>query len=87
MPLDGRLEDSLKFKFDRAGKPLAEVLDEKGMDAIRARLTTRDSQRRGEAATVSLLYPLAVNNLLTACMNHAAGIGAPRVSADVVMAV
>jgi len=87
VPLDGRLEDYLKFKFDRAGKPLAEVIDEKGVDALRGRLTARDSSRRGDAATVSLLYPLAVNNLLTACMNHAAGIGAPRVSADVVMAV
>ena len=27
--------------------------------------------------TVSLLYPLAIGNLLTACMNLAAGIGAP----------
>lgn len=87
VPLDSRLEEYLKFKFDRAGKPLAEVIDEKGVDALRARLTTREGSRRGDAATVSLLYPLAVNNLLTACMNHAAGIGAPRVSADVVMAV
>lgn len=88
VPLDGRLEDYLKFKFHRAGKPLAEVIDEKGIDAVRRRLTTKDNgARRGDAVTVSLLYPLAVNNLMTACMNHAAGIGAPRVSADVVMAV
>lgn len=88
MPLDGRLEEYLKFKFDRAGKPLAEVIDEKGIDAMRGRLTARDpSSRRGEATAVSLLYPLAVNNLLTACMNLAADIGAPRVTADVVKEV
>lgn len=89
-PLDSRLEEYLKFKFERAGKPLAEVIDEKGIDMIRARLTTTREQlgaRRGDTKAVSLLYPLAVNNLLTACMNLAADLGAPRVSADVVKEV
>ena len=35
----------------------------------------------------SLLYPLAVGNLLTACMNLAAEIGVPTVTADVVKGV
>ena len=39
------------------------------------------------AETVSLLYPLAVGNLLTACMNLAAEIGVPTVTADVVKGV
>lgn len=91
MPLDGRLEEYLQFKFSRAGKPLAEVIDATGIDAMRARLTASDSGRRRSAApapaAASLLYPLAVNNLLTASMNLAAEIGAPKVTADVVRGV
>lgn len=88
VPLDNRLEEYLRFKFERAGKPLAEVIDAKGIDAMRGRLTARDGgSRRGEAAAVSLLYPLAVNNLLTASMNLAADIGSPLVTADVVKEV
>ncbi|MFN3495484.1 MAG: AAA family ATPase [Hydrogenophaga sp.] len=88
-PLDGRLEEYLRFKFDRAGKPLAEVIDDKAIEAMRARLTTRSTfgANRRDAAPVSLLYPLAVNNLLTACMNLAADLGVPRVTADVVKEV
>jgi len=36
---------------------------------------------------VSLLYPLAVGNLLTASMNLAARLGVPSVNADVVRGV
>jgi len=89
MPLDTRLEEYLKFKFDRIGKPLGEVIDMSGIDAIRAKLTIA-TNRRGDAGrrdTVSLLYPLAVGNLITASMNLAAEIGAPTVSADVVREV
>lgn len=91
-PLDGRLEDYLKFKFDRAGKPIVEVIDQSGIDALRARLTTSRlglgrKGAAGEGQAVSLLYPLAVQNLLTACMNLAADIGAPKVTADVVREV
>jgi type II secretory pathway predicted ATPase ExeA len=88
LPLDGRLEEYMKFKFERAGKVAAEVIDEKGIDAMRARLTAQGAgSGRRDVVAVSLLYPLAVNNLLTACMNLAAELGAPRVSADVVREV
>lgn len=86
-PLDGgRLDDYLKFKFDRLGKPIGEVIDTSGIDALRAKLTFA-SNRRERPETVSLLYPLAVGNLLTACMNLAAEIGVPTVTADVVKGV
>ena len=86
-PLDGgRLDEYLKFKFDRLGKPIGEVIDASGIDALRARLTLT-STRRDRSETVSLLYPLAVGNLLTACMNLAASIGVPTVTADVVKGV
>jgi type II secretory pathway predicted ATPase ExeA len=90
-PLDTRLEDYLRFKFDRAGKPIVEVIDQGAIDAMRGRLTTTrvglGRKGHGDAQAVSLLYPLAVNNLLTACMNLAADIGAPKVTADVVKEV
>lgn len=86
-PLDGgRLDEYLKFKFDRLGKPIGEVIDPSGIDALRAKLTLT-SARRDRPETVSLLYPLAVGNLMTACMNLAASIGAPTVTADVVKGV
>lgn len=86
-PLDGgRLDEYLKFKFGRLGKPIGEVIDPSGIDALRAKLTLT-STRRDRPETVSLLYPLALANLLTACMNLAAEIGVPTVTADVVKGV
>jgi type II secretory pathway predicted ATPase ExeA len=86
-PLDGHMEDYLRFKFQRKGKQLADVVDDKGLDAIRQRLTPQKTARRDASAPGSLLYPLALNNLLTACMNLAADVGSARVTADVVREV
>lgn len=90
-PLDERLEEYLAFRFQRAGRPLADVVDASGLDAVRARLTLRAAgaaQRRAAAdASSSLLYPLAVGNLLRAAINLAAELGSPRVTGDVVKGV
>lgn len=80
-PLDGHLEDYLNHRLTRAGKSLGDVINETGVEAIRARLTLPSHRGRQQ---VSLLYPLAVGNLITAAMNLAADIGAPLVDADVV---
>jgi len=85
-PLDGGLDEYLKFKLERLGKPVADVIDAGGIDALRVRLTAA-STRRDRAETVSLLYPLAVGNLLKAAMNLAAELGVPTVTADVVRGV
>ncbi|UKD14904.1 AAA family ATPase [Burkholderia aenigmatica] len=86
-PLDGpRLDEYLRFKFGRLDKPVGDVIDVGGVEALRARLTMT-STRRDRAETVSLLYPLAVGNLLTAAMNLAAGLGVPVVTADVIKGV
>ncbi|MBS1186704.1 MAG: putative DNA-binding phage protein [Burkholderiaceae bacterium] len=82
----GRLEEYLKFKFDRLEKPLVEVIDASGIDALQSRLTVA-STRRDRSDSVSLLYPLAIGNLLAASMNLAAEIGSPLVTADVVKGV
>ncbi|HAV2045363.1 AAA family ATPase [Klebsiella pneumoniae] len=84
LPLDTELERFLKFKFERAGKPITDVLDNSAVDAIRARLSNNIGGRRG---VVSLLYPLAVSNLVIAAMNMAAQLGVPVVNADVIKAV
>ncbi|MDR1889634.1 MAG: AAA family ATPase [Zoogloeaceae bacterium] len=88
-PLENRLAEFLKFKFERVGKAAAEVIDDSGIEAIRERLVLRPQKRAGGGAAdpVSLLYPLAVGNLLTAAMNLAAELGAPRVTADAVKGV
>lgn len=79
-PLNNDLDAFLTFKFERAGKPLAEVMDASGVQAIRDKLT----RSQGGKITASLLYPLAIGNLVIAAMNAAAVIGVPVVNGDVI---
>ncbi|MZH97313.1 ExeA family protein [Dickeya dianthicola] len=83
LPLDNSLEEFLTFKLARAGKKLADIIDASAIDAIRARLSNQLAGRK----SVSLLYPLAVSNLVIAAMNLAADIGVPVVNADVVKGI
>ncbi|MDD0973833.1 ExeA family protein [Pseudomonas fontis] len=86
-PVDGnRLEEFLKFRFERAGKALTEVIDASGIQAIAARLS-QQTRSGGRDKQVSLLYPLAIGNLMTAAMNLAAQLGVPVINADVVKGV
>ena len=86
-PIEGALlEEFLKFRFERAGKALAEVIDAGGIQAIAARLSLPGRNGSRDTA-VSLLYPLAIGNLLIAAMNLAANLGAPLVTADIVKGV
>jgi type II secretory pathway predicted ATPase ExeA len=80
-PLDRHLGDYLAFRAKRVDRELAEFVDPAGVDALRARLSIG---RPGEKGYRSLLYPLAVGNLMTACMNLAANLGAPKITADIV---
>ncbi|MDR2186877.1 MAG: AAA family ATPase [Azonexus sp.] len=88
-PLDGVLADYLKFKLARAGAELASVISPEGIEALRQRLTLAHktgSAKTGQLSTqwISLAYPLAVANALTAAMNLAAHLGAPQVDAAIV---
>jgi len=77
----------LAFKFKRAGiEDLGQVITEDGIEALRARLTGPTSLR-GSRDSLSLVYPLAVNNLMIAALNVAAEVGAPVVDAAVVQRV
>lgn len=88
MPLDADLRGYLTLRLKRDGKALADVLADDAVDAIRARLTVTGQSRTGQAAQASsLVYPLAVNNFMTAAINTAAELGVPRVTRDVVMGV
>ena len=82
---DGRLAGYLKHKFERAGADIAQIMDAAAVDAVAARLTIRSRSIQGSRET-SLLYPLAVNNLVAAAMNKAAELGMP-VDADMVEGV
>lgn len=93
-PLDNELESYLKFKFHRAGKPLSDAVESSAIEAIRAKLTFNTTSRSAgagtqafrsrDARTVSLIYPLAVSNLLIASMNLAASQGFLKVDGDTV---
>ena len=86
LPLtDGKLAGYLKHKFARAGADIAQIMDESAVDAVAERLTVRGRSRQGKEEH-SLLYPLAVNNLVSAAMNQAAELGLP-VDADMVAGV
>jgi len=80
-PLDANLDAYLKHRFERAGLPVARVLEGSAIDALRERLAP--SRQRG----MSLLYPQAVHNVLARAMNMAAELGMPRVNADVIRGV
>ncbi len=83
-PLNGDLEEYLKLKLKRVGKELPELFDPGAFDAIRQRLTLRTANGQ---RTLSMHYPLVVNNTVVKCMNLAAEIGAPKVNADIVQGV
>ncbi|MFL1515266.1 ExeA family protein [Pseudomonas prosekii] len=81
-----RLGEFLAFRFDRVGKVLADIIDEGGIAAIATRLS-QHTRHGGRETVVSLLYPLAIGNLVVAAMNLAAQLGVPKVTADVVKGV
>lgn len=84
-PLGSDLQGYLSHRAKAQGKQLAELIDDGGLAELQSRLTVTSPDRR--MGTVSLLYPLAVNNLMTACLNTAAELGVPLINRDVVRAV
>lgn len=78
-PLDAQLEDYLRFKFKRLNKSLTDIIDTSGLEALRQKMTFDDGSTK-----TSMLYPLAVGNLMTSAMNTAAYLGAPIITSDLV---
>lgn len=84
-PLDHELGAYLEFRCKAAGRELGTLMDQAAVDALRARLTVLRQGVRNSA--VSLVYPLAVNNLVTAAINMAAELNEPLVTSEVVRAL
>lgn len=79
------LVDYLKHRCKIIDRKLADFIDEGGITAIATKLTTTPA-RQGLPAR-SLLYPLAIGNLMTGALNQAAELGVPYITADLVREV
>lgn len=82
-PLDAELERFVEHKLERVGKKISDIFEDDAFLAVRQRLVAVNRQKQ----STSLLYPLAVGNLLTAAMNLAESLGIPKVNGQVVMNV
>lgn len=79
-PLDQHLGEYLAHRWKRVGANLGDAVDEAAIEAIRKRLTPTGKHQ----VSGSLLYPLAVHNVMARAMNMAAQLGSPKVTAEVV---
>ena len=85
-PMNGSLPDYVKFRFNRVGADATRVITGEAVEELRSKLTGPAS-KSGARDSVSLVYPLAVGNMITAAMNLAADIGAPQVTPEIVKQV
>lgn len=83
-PLGNDLPAYVEHKFKRAGVDMATVIADGALTALANKLA---GPRSKGGRSVSLVYPLAVNNTLVAAINLAAHIGEPRVTADVINSI
>lgn len=79
-PLGEQLGAYLKHRFSLIDKKLDDLMDEQAVEALRSKLTGHNPKGQG---TFSVLYPLAVHNVVTAALNLAASLGAPRLTAEI----
>lgn len=86
LPMNGSLSEYIKFKFDRAGVDAGKVISDDGIEALRTKLTG-PTPKGSPRDSVSLVYPLAVGNMVTASMNLAAELGAPLIDAGIIKQV
>ena len=82
-PLDSQLDAYLRFKFGRVGADMDSIMDKDACDGIRERLIFAKSSKTTRE-TVSLMYPLMINNLVTGALNQAAELGFAKVSAELI---
>lgn len=88
-PLDNHVEGYLRHKLARIEVDLDKIVEASAVDEIRNRLRMSVTEtRRGsrEARNVSLCHPLAINNLVSAAMNEAVKISAPKINAGLIAA-
>ncbi len=78
-PLGESLNSYLTYCFKRVNRSLSDVMTGEAVEALRHKLTNHSRSR-----TTSMLYTLAVNNMLIAAMNLAVEVGEKIVTAEVV---
>lgn len=77
-PLNAYVGEYLKHKFARAGLSYDAIFATDATSGLTARLTQTSGNQ-----TISLLYPLIVNNAIISAMNFCAEIGQDVITADV----
>ena len=88
-PLDNHIESYIRHKFSRIGVDCQGIFEPSAFEEIRNRLRMSHTAGRGnarEVKTVSLCYPLAVNNLVSGAMNMAVKIHEAKISGELVAA-
>lgn len=85
-PMNGSLPEYIRFRFSRIGADADKIITGDAVEALRGKLTGPAS-RSGSNDSLSLVYPLAVQNLLTAAMNLAADIGAETITPEIIQEV
>jgi len=85
-PLDAHLEGYIRFKLQRVGADVATIFAADAMDAIRAKLLIAKTHGKTRDI-ISVMYPLMVNNLITAALNQAASLGFDKIDADLIREV
>ncbi|WP_028300302.1 ExeA family protein [Oceanospirillum beijerinckii] len=78
-PLDAELENYLHHRFAMANRSLVELMGDEAIQALRQKLSGRGNH--------SVLYPLAIHNVVTAALNEAAEIGLPKLNSDLILEV
>ena len=86
VPMNGSLPDYIRHRFGRVGADADKIVTAEAVEAIRGKLTGSPS-RSGANDSLSLVYPLAVGNLLVGAMNLAAQVGSPIVTPDIIAEV
>lgn len=79
-----QMRDYLQHRCKSAGRNLSDFIDESGLDAICEKLTRSVGRNKQQE---SLLYPLAIGNLMIGALNLAAEVGEDVVTRQVVMEV
>jgi type II secretory pathway predicted ATPase ExeA len=79
-PWDRHAKGYIEHRLARAGKRLADVMDDAAFGALMSRLTIG---KQGDKSYRSVCYPLAINNLMTLALNAAASVDLSSINADV----
>lgn len=80
-PLNGNLEQYLTLKFKRVNRALDDIFEKDAFDAIRARLSVHRGSSR---VPTNMMYPLIVNNCVTAAMNSCVELGMAKINAELI---